>query len=101
MKGILLIVVIAVIVEAVVEYAKSVYNLIAQRDFKTILLQAAAIAVAVLLCFSANADLFSALDIRFSHAWVGVLLTGIFASRGANYVSDLIGKLQSMTGKSQ
>ena len=101
MKGILLIVVIAVIVEAVVEYAKSVYNLIAQRDFKTILLQAAAIAVAVLLCFSANADLFSALDIRFSHAGVGVLLTGIFASRGANYVSDLIGKLQSMTGKSQ
>ena len=101
MDGILLILVIAVTIEAVVEYAKSVYKLIADREIKTAILQASAIVVSVLWCFAAGADLYGALGITFRYAWIGVLLTGIFASRGANYVSDLIGKLQSMTGKSQ
>lgn len=95
MKGILLVLVLAIIVEAIVEYAKSIYKLLAEHGIKRALLQAAAVIVSVLLCFAANADLFGALGIEFRYAWIGIVLTGVFASRGANYVSDLIGKLQA------
>lgn len=95
MRGILLVIVLSIVVEAVVEYIKSIANLIINHDLKTAALQAAAIAVSVLLCFTAGADLFAALGLEFQYRWIGILLTGVFGSRGANYVSDLIGKLQS------
>ena len=40
-------------------------------------------ALGVSLCFSAGADFYAA-------------LSGVFASRGANYVSDLVKKLQAL-----
>lgn len=33
------------------------------------------------------------------HSGVGIVLTGIFGSRGANYVSDLVSKLRNIGGK--
>ena len=44
-----------------------------------------------------GADLFVALGLDFRYDWIGVLLTGIFASRGANYVSDFVGRLRTTT----
>ena len=50
----------------------------------------------VLLCFGVGADFYAALGVNFNVAWLGIALTGIFASRGANYVSDLVKKLQAL-----
>ena len=99
MQGIVLILALAVIVEAVVEYVKSVVKMFTERDFKTGFTQLAA-AAGIALCFAAGADLFAALGLAFAAPWVGTVLTGLFASRGANYVSDLLKKLQGL-GKKQ
>ena len=58
--------------------------------------QAGAVALGVLLCFGVGADFYAALGVNFNVAWLGIALTGIFASRGANYVSDLVKKLQAL-----
>ena len=99
MEGIVLILALAVIVEAAVEYIKSVVKMFTEKDFKTGFTQLAAAAVAVLLCFAAGADLFAALGLEFAAPWIGTVLTGLFASRGANYVSDLLKKLQGLGNK--
>lgn len=99
MNMILLAVVMAVVVEALIEYAKTIFAAVEQREWKTAVTQLAAIAIAVGLCFAVQADIFAALGINFNVAWLGVLLTGVFASRGSNYVSDIVSKIQTAIGK--
>ena len=98
MQGILLILALAVTVEAVVEYVKSIVKMFTEKDYRTAITQLSAAAIAIALCFAAGADLYAALG-RFAAPWIGTALTGLFASRGANYVSDLIGKLQALGQK--
>lgn len=99
MKGIILVVVLAVLVEALIEYAKTIGKMFTDGDIKTAITQFIAIVVAVLLCFATGADLFAAVDIAFKWPWIGVVLTGILGSRGANYVSDFVKKLQNVKGE--
>ncbi len=100
MQGIILVIALAVIVEAVVEYAKSIAKMFTAGEIKTGITQLCAIAVAIGLCLATGADLFAALRLDFGVPGIGAALTGLFASRGANYVSDIVGKLQS-AGKKQ
>lgn len=93
MQGILLMLVLAVTVEGLVEYVKSVAE---HKEWKTIALQLGAAAVSILLCLASGADLYAALGVEFAVPFVGSILTGIFASRGANYASDIIGKLRKV-----
>lgn len=95
MRGILMVLALAVTVEAMVEYVKSIIKMVTERDGKTLITQLSALAVSILLCFAAGADLYTVLGLQFHLPGVGIILTGIFASRGANYVSDLIRRLQS------
>lgn len=99
MTGILLVLALAVTVEAMVEYVKSVVKVVTKRDAKTLITQLSALAVSILLCFAAGADLYAALGLSFSIPGIGIVLTGIFASRGANYVSDLVRKLRDIGGR--
>ena len=96
MDGIIMVVMVAVIVEAIIEYAKTVGKMFANGEYKTAITQLAAVALAIALCFITNANLFDVLGVEFSYHWVGVVLTGIFGSRGANYVSDFISRLKSI-----
>lgn len=96
MDMIVLAIAMAVVVEALIEYAKSIYKAFADGERKTAATQIAAIAVSVALCFAAGADIFAALDVGLNPAAIGTILTGIFCSRGANYVSDLVKKLQNV-----
>ena len=50
----------------------------------------------VLVLMMAVTVFYAALGVNFNVAWLGIALTGIFASRGANYVSDLVKKLQAL-----
>ena len=93
MEGIALILALAVVTEALVEYCKSIGKAFAGKDIKSALTQLAAIAASVLLCLAAGADLFQVVGITFTWPGVGIVLTGILGSRGANYLSDLLTKI--------
>lgn len=99
MSTILLAMVMSILVEALVEYGKTIITAVGNKEYKTAGTQLTAIVLAVLLCFSVSADIFTALGINFAIPGLGTLLTGIFASRGSNYVSDIVKKIQSITTK--
>ena len=94
MEGIALVIVLAITVEAVVEYVKSICTAFAGEGVKSAVLQLAAMVISVALCIASRADLYGYLGVPFAYPIIGVVLTGIFASRGANFFSDLIGKLR-------
>lgn len=94
MDKIALIIMLAVTVEALVEYGKSFAQAITGGKYTAVVLQLCAAVVSVLLCVLSGADMYAALGVPFSLPAVGMVLTGIFASRGANFVSDLIGRLR-------
>ena len=94
MTGLLLTAAMAVTVEALVEYSKTLVAALDGGGWKPAVIRLAAAALGVLLCFAAGADLYGTLGVKFSCGWIGTVLTGIFASRGANYVSDLVAKLK-------
>ena len=78
------------------EYTKTFLKMFRKKEYKTAIVQACAILVSVALCLCIKADLYAYLGIPFGCQALGVILTGIFASRGANYLSDLIKRLQSL-----
>lgn len=93
MEGITLVIALAIVIEALVEYAKSIGKAFMDGEWKTAITQLCALAISVAICFLAQADMFAVIGIEFLWHPLGTVLTGIFASRGANFVSDLIGKL--------
>ncbi len=96
MEEIILIIVMAIVVEAVVEYAKSIAHGFTGGKWKTAVTQVGAIVVGVLLCVMFGADLFAVLELTPLWPPLGLVLTGIIISRGANYVSDFIKRLQGI-----
>lgn len=93
MKGIVLILAIAVLLEAMVEYAKSVYKLFSEGDKKTAIMQCITIVAGIGFAFLFKLNLFEALEIEVELI-AGKILTGIIISRGSNYVNDLISKIR-------
>lgn len=96
MQMILLAVVMAVTVEALIEYVKQIAKALSSGEGKTAATQVASILLGVLLCLAVGADVYGALGVAFAVPWVGTVLTGIFASRGSNYISDLAKRLQNI-----
>lgn len=95
MEGITLILVLAITVEALVQYGKNIVAMALNKEYKTFATQLAAIVLAVLVCLATGADLYSLLGVSFAVPWLGILLTGVVISRGSNYASDFIKRLQS------
>lgn len=93
MEGLVLVAALAVTAEALVEYGKSVGSAVLSRQWKTAVTQVAAAVLSVVLCLSADADLFQAVGLTFSLPLLGCVLTGVLVSRGANYISDLSRRL--------
>lgn len=96
MTTVVLALIAAVVVEALVEYGKTIANAVTAKDTKTAITQLCSIVISVGLCFAFGADIFSALGITIKVAWLGTLLTGIFASRGSNYISDIVTRVQGI-----
>ena len=91
MTAILLFLTLAVTVEGLVQYIKTLI----QGEKKAAVIQLGALIIAVALCILSGADIYAALGVTFGVPYVGCILTGIFASRGANYASDILGRLQA------
>lgn len=91
-----IIVAVAILIEGLVEYGKTIQNTFETGEKKTAITQMITIAVGILLAFAFNADLFVPVGIEVNH-YIGMVLTGIIMSRGSNYVSDFIGKIGEKT----
>lgn len=94
MKMIGLALIVAVIVEAIIEYGQTVYDMVAEADYKKAVKQGLAIIVAILFAFQLKVTLLSwmisgTFDVVVNPAF-DMVISGIFMSRGANYLSDLI-----------
>lgn len=95
METIVLILVLAITVEALIQYAKTIIKMLEDKQYKTFATQVAAILIAVFISFAAGVDVYSLVGISFAVSWLGTLLTGIVISRGANYTSDFIKRIQN------
>jgi len=88
---IITIIAVAVLTEALIEYAKTVAKSFETKDYKTFWTQVVSVILGVLMAFSFGINAFAT---GFTvNPVVGTAITGIIISRGSNYASDLIGKL--------
>lgn len=94
--NIALIVAVAVLIEGLVEYGKTIADMFDSGEKRIALIQVITIVIGVGLAFAFDADMFIPLGLAVNH-YIGMVLTGIVMSRGSNYVSDLIGKLGQTT----
>lgn len=94
MKMIGLLLMVAVIVEALVEYGQTIYDMVECHDYKKAFKQGCAIIIALVFAFQLKltwlswsvTDMFGVVV----NPAFDMIVTGIFLSRGANYLSDFI-----------
>ncbi len=84
------IIAVVILIEALIEYTKTVANSFESGDYKTFRTQLASIVIGIAGCLLFHANAFTSFDVA---PIIGTVITGIIASRGSNYASDLLGKL--------
>ena len=98
MKTIALIIMVSIVLEALIEYVKTIYTMIDNKEYKTAITQGISIVLGIGLAFIFNLHLFNDAMSEFYEGLyinptIDIILTGILFSRGANYFSDLVSKL--------
>lgn len=83
-------IVLAVLAEAVWETSKMVW-----QEGKVSGDRIGALVVGLLVALGTQADLFELVGLPFVIPYVGMILTGILISRGANYLHDIIKRLNT------
>jgi len=89
MEGLLQLVIVGVLVEAIWENFKMVW-----QDGKFSWDMIGALVVGIVLAFTLNLDILKAIGLNPLNNIVGIVATGILISRGGNYIHDLITKIQ-------
>lgn len=95
MQQFLTVIMMAVIVEGLITYAKTFF---AGGKFQW--QQLLGIGLGVLVTLAYNIDVFSLLGINTVVPFIGAILTGILISRGSNYIFDLLRTLQGVGSSS-
>jgi hypothetical protein len=85
------ILILAITVEALIEYAKLLFV-----DKAIVWKQVAALLIGVVLAVLAGVDLYRMVGVTFAVPYVGTVLTGIIFSRGSNYLADMVKKMQGV-----
>lgn len=85
---ILTVIIMAFMGEAIWETLKMIW-----QEGKISIDRIGAIIVCVVLAFGAKLDLFELVGIPLNIPYVGMFCTGLLASRGANFLHDLYGKI--------
>lgn len=98
MNMIVLAIILAITVEGVVEIGKNIGKALLGGSYKTAATQVVALVFSCLLCLAAGSDVYGALGVHFTIPQLGMILTGVLASRGSNYLSDLVKRLQGVSG---
>lgn len=104
MTTVAMIIMVAIVLEALIEYFKTIMKMITDGDYKTAITQAITILLGIGLAFIFNLHLFDDVlsqvyEGLYINPTIDIILTGIIFSRGSNYFSDLISKLTG--GKKQ
>lgn len=99
MKTIALIIMVAIVLEALVEYAKTIMKMVEDKDYKTAITQFVTIILGIGLACAFKLQLFNGAMTEFYEGLeinpiLDMVLTGILFSRGSNYFSDFVSKLQ-------
>ena len=99
MKTIALIIMVAIVLEGLLEYGKTIDRMVVARDYKTAITQGITIVLGIALAFIFHLQLFNEgmseiyKDLAINPT-IDMILTGILFSRGSNYFSDFVSKLQ-------
>lgn len=98
MKTIALIIMVAILLEALVEYFKTIMKMIEDKEYKTAITQGVTIVLGIFLAFAFNLQLFNNAMSEFYeglhiNTTLDIILTGIIFSRGSNYFSDFVSRL--------
>lgn len=80
---------IAILVEAIWENLKMVYD-----KKKLNINMIGSLILGIIICLLAKIDIFSIVGLNLFIPFIGSILTGIIVSRGANFVNDLFKKLK-------
>lgn len=91
-----LIIAIAILIEALVEYGKTIIDMFDNGDKKTAITQIITIILGIFIAFAFKANVFELLKMPVNNA-IGTVLTGIIISRGSNYASDLLSRISNPT----
>lgn len=97
-----LIIMVAIVLEAIVEYVKTIIKMVEEQEYKTAITQGIVIILAVGFAFGFHLQLFNGAMSEFYEGLqinpiFDTILTGILFSRGANFFSDLVSRLQRPT----
>ena len=82
-------VIIAILVEAVWENLKMVYD-----KQKINVNMIGSLLLSIIVCVLAQINIFEIVGISLIYPFVGYVLTGIICSRGANFINDLFKKVK-------
>ena len=83
-------IVVSILVEAIWDNCKMIW-----QNGKVSIDRIGALFFGILICAVANIDIFPIVGLTISIPVIGSVLTGIIVSRGANFVHDLIEKINS------
>lgn len=82
-------VLIAILVEAVWENLKMIW-----QENKVSVNMIGSLILSIIICCLAQIDIFAIVGIPLLVPVVGYILTGVIASRGANFINDLFSKIK-------
>lgn len=88
---ILLIIAVAIIIEAITELIKKSVPWLEKRTWAILCIT---VALGILLALNYDADLFAAFGMKGHVTWVGCVVTGFLFSGGSNLVFDIIKRIQ-------
>lgn len=81
-------IIVAILVEAIWENLKSIWESGINVN------RIGSLILAIIICILTKLDLFAVVGISLSIPFIAYILTGIIVSRGANFVNDLFGKIR-------
>lgn len=82
------VIIIAILIEAIWENIKMIW-----QDGKFSIDKIGSLILSILICVLVNMDIFSLINLDISIPFIGSVLTGILASRGANFIHDLFNRI--------
>jgi len=83
-------IIVAILVEAIWENIKMIWE-----NGKASIDRIGALVIGILVCVLTSVDIFPIVNIPIAIPIVGSVLTGIIVSRGANFVHDLLEKINA------
>ena len=87
MNGLSQVIILAIMVEAIVENLKCAYKDSLQPSV------IGSLVISISVCVLTGVDVFEIIGLPIKVAFVGSIFTGVIAARGANFVNDLFTRL--------